>query len=69
MARKVEYNCVGCPPEMGCLGSACPNRKQVVWTCDKCDCYLEDGNAYCVDGEYLCLDCLKDAFSVNLDWD
>lgn len=69
MARKVEDNCVGCPPEMGCMGSACPNRNQVVWTCDKCGNYLEDGDAYCVDGEYLCCDCLREMFSTTLDWD
>ena len=23
---KYEDECVGCPPERGCLGSVCPNR-------------------------------------------
>lgn len=70
MARKIEDNCVGCSSDFGyCLGASCPNRKQVVWTCDKCGNYLEDGNAYNVDGEYLCLDCLQERFSTNLDWD
>lgn len=32
--------CVGCPPEMGCLGSTCPNRHVSYWKCDICN---EDG--------------------------
>ena len=41
---KYEDNCVGCPPEMGCLGSACSNRNVPVFVCDDCGC--EDETLY-----------------------
>ncbi len=44
-----ENECVGCPPEMGCLGSACPNRNVKYLYCDKCG---EDAEKlYVVDGK------------------
>ena len=54
---KYEDNCVGCPPEMGCLGSSCPNRNIEVHYCDICD----SSNAeYEIDGEDICSDCIED---------
>ena len=58
---KYEDECVGCPPEMGCLGNSCPNRKVKHLYCDEChaDCeelYLTDDN------QELCLDCLLSMF-------
>ena len=49
-----ENQCVGCPPEMGCLGSSCPNRRVPIMTCDKCGeqvdaLYWHDGAQYCAD--------------------
>lgn len=34
----VEYRneCVGCPPEMGCMGLGCPYRNVPHWYCDEC---------------------------------
>ena len=57
---KYENECVGCPPEMGCLGDACPNRKVPRYYCDKCDAEMDE--IYDVDGEELCEDCLKKRF-------
>lgn len=31
-----EDGCVGCPPELGCLGSSCPNRRYPRYFCDIC---------------------------------
>ena len=31
-----EDDCVGCPPEIGCLGSSCPNRNVPHTFCDNC---------------------------------
>lgn len=55
MVRK-ENHCVSCPPEMGCLGSACPNRNVIMLYCDKCKDPVD--LLYKYDGEELCADCL-----------
>ena len=49
---KYEDECVGCPPNMGCMGDACKYRNVKHLYCDKCgeDC------------EELCEDCLKKHF-------
>ena len=58
---KIEDHCVGCPPEIGCLGSACPYRNVEVHYCDYCGDELDD-EIYIVDGEEVCEDCLKAMF-------
>ncbi len=52
---KYEDGCVGCPSEMGCMGSACPYMNMPVAVCDACEC--EDEDFYELDGEFLCRDC------------
>lgn len=49
---KHEDMCVGCPTEMGCLGSSCPMRNAAFYYCDHpgCDAYAE----YQIDGEDYC---------------
>lgn len=49
--------CVGCPPELGCMGSSCPNRNVKHYICDNCKCEVED--LYDYEGEELCLDCIE----------
>ena len=56
--KQIENECVGCPPEMGCLGSACPNRNVIRYYCDECG---KEGTLYEYDGEELCADCLLEA--------
>lgn len=63
MKRYVDM-CVGCPPEIGCLGRTCPKRNVLVCDCDVCRFgdakYTWDGDDYCDD----CInDVLDDAFS------
>lgn len=60
---KIENHCVGCPAEMGCLGSTCPHQNVEVHYCDECGDELDvfDG-IYDVDGEELCESCLKRRF-------
>ena len=53
---KKENECVGCPPEMGCLGSSCPNRNVIRIYCDKCG---DEGKIYRYDGEHLCINCIE----------
>ena len=54
--------CVGCPPERGCLGEACPNRNIPVLVCDHCGEEPDELYLYDVDGEQLCSECLKEHF-------
>lgn len=53
--REVENECVGCPTEMGCLGSSCPKRNVTHFYCDECK---DETDLYYYDDEELCLDCI-----------
>lgn len=55
--RKYENECVGCPPERGCLGSQCP---YVDVPRDYCDLCGTEGATYRIDGEDYCEDCAKE---------
>lgn len=54
--RKYENSCVGCPPEMGCLGNSCPYKNVPIDYCDSCG---KEGAAYRIDGEDYCEDCVR----------
>ena len=56
MAIRYENECVSCPPDMGCLGSACPNRRVPHLYCDKCKQEVDD--LYDYDDKQICLDCI-----------
>ena len=53
-----ENECVGCPKEMGCLGSSCPNRHVLHLICDECGSDVEELFEY--DDKEVCEDCLHD---------
>ena len=53
--KKIENECVGCPPHMGCMGSGCPNRNVEHFYCDKCK---DEETLYYYDGEELCINCI-----------
>ena len=53
---KYENECIGCPPEKGCLGNSCPNRNVKHLYCDRCKCDCEE--LYVYDDEELCEECL-----------
>lgn len=65
--KKIENHCVGCPPEIGCFGSSCPNRNVVVYYCDRCG---KEAKLYYYDSEQICEDCLLNEFEVveGSDW-
>lgn len=64
--RIVENECVGCPPELGCLGNSCPKRRVVRFCCDSC---YEEDELYYFDNKELCVSCiLKRLHKVN-DWE
>lgn len=56
MAIRYENECVGCPPDMGCLGVACSNRRVPHLYCDKCKQEVDD--LYDYDDKQICLDCI-----------
>ena len=55
--RKTESECVGCPPELGCMGESCPNRNVTRFYCDDCG---DEAELYHFEGEELCIDCIKE---------
>lgn len=63
---RYENECVGCPPERGCLGSACSNRNVPRYYCDRCG---EEVDAYFdIDGEMICDDCAHDILIEMYDY-
>ena len=63
---KIENDCVGCPPEMGCLGSSCPMRNSVHFYCDVCKDEVEE--LYYLDNYLLCEECyLKSSDKITSD--
>lgn len=61
--RKYENECVGCPPEMGCLGRSCPNMNVPRDYCDVCGDYAE----YTIDGEDYCEKCANEMLNKFFD--
>ena len=64
---RIEDECVGCPPEMGCIGSACENKNVPHLYCDECG---DDADILYLNssGERVCKDCLlKDYKSAKFD--
>ena len=63
---RYENECVGCPPEMGCLGESCPNRNVKRLYCDECKEEVE--TLYVYDDKELCQDCLLNTIEkITLD--
>ena len=60
---RIENGCVGCG--LPCLGGSCPNYRIVVLECDRCHDEVEE--LFDVDGEDLCLDCLKNEFRKEVE--
>lgn len=59
---ETSNECVGCPPERGCLGAACPHRNVVRLYCDACG--KEFSALYDDEGFYICGDCLLERFPI-----
>lgn len=61
---KYKNECVGCPPEIGCIDSACPYKNVPVYYCDECGEEIIDApygqNYYTADGsDMLCKHCYQ----------
>jgi hypothetical protein len=50
-----ENECVGCPPDMGCIGTSCPYWAVTRLYCDECD---DEAELYWFEDEQLCIDCI-----------
>ena len=59
--KEITNECVGCPPEMGCMGSACPNRNVERFYCDKCG---QETTLYHYEGKELCIECIAEELEV-----
>lgn len=66
MLKHVD-ECVGCPPEKGCLGSACPNRNVPRWFCDECENEFERDELRVFNGKQLCYDCFCEEAWLSAD--
>ena len=53
--KVIENDCVGCPPELGCLGPSCRYQNMECYYCDDCE---DQAPLYKFDGEELCIDCI-----------
>ena len=62
---KFENECVGCPKEMGCLGSGCPYTHVPHLYCDKCDAEVE--TLYNTEEGQLCEDCTANCVEGDIE--
>ena len=55
---RYENECVGCTPDLPCIGASCPNLNVPHYYCDDCGDEI-DGEVYEDDGcEHCCVHCL-----------
>ena len=59
--KKIENECVGCPPEIGCLGNSCPYQNVVRFYCDRCG---DEATLRHYNDEQICADCLLKEFEI-----
>lgn len=56
-----ENECVGCPPEMSCIGTACPYYDVTRFYCDKCG---KEETLYEFNGQELCIECVSKQLTI-----
>ena len=63
-----KTNCVGCPPEMGCMGRACPQCWETHLYCDVCKAEVDELWRNIETEEDLCEDCRDNKYAhIDLD--
>lgn len=60
--RKIVNECCGCAVPSYPCSESCPLREVEHYFCDNCDADIDLDEVYEVDGEHLCLDCLKERY-------
>lgn len=60
----IEYRdeCVGCPKEMGCVGSYCPYLNVPHKYCDRCGEEIVRNEYSSIDYDDLCKDCYTELY-------
>ena len=58
--KEVLNECVGCPPEIGCMGDSCPYRHVTRYYCDECE---NETQLYEFDGGEYCISCIEKMLS------
>ena len=59
----IRDDCVGCPPEMGCSGVACPYQNQKFYICDDCG----ENAIYHIKDKDLCLECANEVLNYEFE--
>jgi hypothetical protein len=59
--RKTENECVGCPSEMGCIGSSCKYLNVTRYYCDYCG---EEATLYDYYDEEVCAECILKSYNI-----
>lgn len=54
---KYENECIGCPPDIGCIGESCPYLNVPRLYCDECG--NNEDTLYWWDDQQLCLGCVE----------
>lgn len=52
---KYENECIGCDPDLGCIGNSCPYLNVPRLYCDSCGC---EEDLYWWEDAQLCIDCI-----------
>ena len=69
---RIENDCVGCPKEMGCLGSSCPYRDVPHYYCDECgeeiSCLYALQSVWSggISDEFYCEECILDYITTDI---
>ena len=63
----IQNECVGCPPEISCIGNSCPYKNVSRHYCDYCG---REEKLYHYDNDEICEECLLKQFEVveGTDW-
>lgn len=54
---QTENHCIGCPKDIGCIGTACRYVNVVVCYCDECG---NDEAIYEINGQDFCANCVEE---------
>lgn len=61
---RYENECVGCPEDMGCLGSVCPYIKVPRLYCDECG--NEEDTLYSYHDKAFCAECFLERYEYKI---
>ena len=62
--KKIESDCLQCPDDLGCIGSACPYYRHETHYCDLCN---ERIATYRIDNNDVCEECASEYLQYEFD--